>query len=174
TSSVMLLMGMAVGVDYSLFYLKREREERSEAAPDEALRRAAATSGRAVLVSGTTGLIAMAGMLFAGSKVFSSIGLGAMLVVLVSMLGSLTVLPALLGRLGDRVDRGVLGVLAATLLRLLRPLGRPRPLVWLRDRPTLIQRVKGKRECSRVWSAVLRPALRFPALAALLAGGLLV
>src|SRR5262249_49933569 len=47
-------------------------------------------------------------------------------------------------------------------------------LVWLRDRPTLIQRVKGKRECSRVWSAVLRPALRFPALAALLAGGLLV
>ena len=107
TSSVMLLMGMAVGVDYSLFYLRREREERraghSEAT---ALERAAATSGRAVLASGITVLIAMAGMLLAGSKVFESIGLGAMLVVFTAMVGSLTVLPALLGRLGDKVEKG--------------------------------------------------------------------
>ena len=107
TSSVMLLMGMAVGVDYSLFYLKREREERraghSEAT---ALERAAATSGRAVLASGITVLIAMAGMLLAGSKVFESIGIGAMLVVFTAMVGSLTVLPALLGRLGDKVEKG--------------------------------------------------------------------
>jgi RND superfamily putative drug exporter len=105
TSSVMLLMGMAVGVDYSLFYLKREREERRVGHAD-ALERAAATSGRAVLVSGLTVLIAMAGMLLAGTKVFESIGIGAMLVVLMAMVGSLTVLPALLGKLGDRVDRG--------------------------------------------------------------------
>jgi RND superfamily putative drug exporter len=105
TSSVMLLMGMAVGVDYSLFYLKREREERLAGRTD-ALQRAAATSGRAVLASGVTVLIAMAGMLLAGSKVFESIGIGAMLVVLVAMVGSLTVLPALLGRLGDKVDKG--------------------------------------------------------------------
>jgi RND superfamily putative drug exporter len=105
TSSVMLLMGMAVGVDYSLFYLKREREER-RAGHADALQRAAATSGRAVLVSGVTVLIAMAGMLFAGTKTFESIGIGAMLVVLMAMVGSLTVLPALLGRLGDRVDKG--------------------------------------------------------------------
>jgi uncharacterized membrane protein YdfJ with MMPL/SSD domain len=169
----MLLMGMAVGVDYSLFYLKREREERRELPPDQALARAAATSGRAVLVSGTTVLIAMAGMLFAGSAIFSSIGIGAMLVVLVSMVGSLTVLPALLGKLGDRVERGVLAVLAATLLRLVRPLTQPRWLVWLRDRPTLIGRLKG-REGSRLWAVALRPALRFPALTVVLAAGLLV
>jgi RND superfamily putative drug exporter len=105
TSSVMLLMGMAVGVDYSLFYLKREREER-RAGHSDALERAAATSGRAVLASGITVLIAMAGMLLAGSKVFDSIGIGAMLVVFIAMVGSLTVLPALLGRLGDKVEKG--------------------------------------------------------------------
>jgi RND superfamily putative drug exporter len=107
TSSVMLLMGMAVGVDYSLFYLKREREERRAGyGHREALGRAAATSGHAVLTSGITVMIAMAGMLLTGSKVFDSIGVGAMLVVLTAMVGSLSVLPALLGRLGDKVDRG--------------------------------------------------------------------
>ena len=103
----MLLMGMAVGVDYSLFYLKREREERRAGhAHRDALERAAATSGRAVLASGITVLIAMAGMLLTGSKVFDSIGVGAMLVVFTAMVGSLTVLPALLGRLGDKVEKG--------------------------------------------------------------------
>jgi uncharacterized membrane protein YdfJ with MMPL/SSD domain len=107
TSSVMLLMGMAVGVDYSLFYLKREREERRAGhGHRDALERAAATSGRAVLASGITVLIAMAGMLLTGSRVFDSIGIGAMLVVFTAMVGSLTVLPALLGRLGDKVDKG--------------------------------------------------------------------
>jgi RND superfamily putative drug exporter len=173
TSSVMLLMGMAVGVDYSLFYLKREREERRAVDPEQALARAAATSGRAVLVSGVTVLIAMAGMLFAGSKIFSSIGLGAMAVVLVSMVGSLTVLPALLGRLGDRVDRGILAVLSAGVLRLMRPLGQPQVLLWLRDRRTLIQLLKGRRGSSRLWWAVLRPVMRSPALAVVLAGGVL-
>jgi uncharacterized membrane protein YdfJ with MMPL/SSD domain len=105
TTSVMPLMGMAVGVAYSLFYLKREREER-RAGHADALQRGAATSGRAVLASGMTVLIAMAGMLLAGTKVFDSIGIGAMLVVLMAMVGSLTVLPALLGRLGDKVDKG--------------------------------------------------------------------
>jgi RND superfamily putative drug exporter len=117
TSSVMLLMGMAVGVDYSLFYLKREREER-RAGHADALERAAATSGRAVLASGITVLIAMAGMLLAGTKVFDSIGIGAMLVVFMAMVGSLTVLPALLGRLGEAVDKG----------RVRR--GRPTSRVW--------------------------------------------
>src|SRR3954468_2354101 len=104
TNSVILLMGMAVGVDYSLFYLKREREERTAGHEGhEALFRAAATSGQAVLISGGTVLIAMAGLLVAGSKIFTSIGLGAMIVVFLSMVGSVTVLPALLGRLGDNV-----------------------------------------------------------------------
>jgi uncharacterized membrane protein YdfJ with MMPL/SSD domain len=181
TNSVMLLIGMAVGVDYSLFYLKREREERRGASPEEALARAAATSGRAVLISGTTVLIAMAGMLMAGSKIFSSFGIGAMVVVLVTMIGSLTVLPALLGKLGDRVERGVVAVFAATVLALLRRrplrrLGQPHALVWLRDRPTLIRRMKGDGEGgSRAWRLALRPALRHPAAAALVTtAGLIV
>ena len=176
TSSVILLMGMAVGVDYSLFYLKREREERARgAAPATALARAAASSGQAVLISGGTVLIAMAGMLFAGSKIFTSIGVGAMIVVFLAMVGSLTVLPALLGKLDDRVDRGVVAVLAAGALRALRPLHRrPALLRRLVERRTLLQRAKGPAGESRVWGAVLRPALRFPALAALASAAVLV
>src|SRR5512133_4325084 len=101
--TVLLLMGLAVGVDYSLFYLKREREERAAGrGPRAALEAAAATSGRSVLISGVTVMIAMAGMLFTGDKTFMGFGVATMLVVAVAMLGSLTVLPALLSRLGDR------------------------------------------------------------------------
>jgi uncharacterized membrane protein YdfJ with MMPL/SSD domain len=107
TSSVILLIGMAVGTDYSLFYLRREREEMA-AGRDRAsaLRIAAATSGQAVLISGATVIVAMAGMLLAGNGTFQSIGVGTMAVVLVAMVGSLTVLPALLSKLGNRVERG--------------------------------------------------------------------
>jgi uncharacterized membrane protein YdfJ with MMPL/SSD domain len=176
TSSVILLIGMAVGVDYSLFYVKREREER--AAGHEgvtAVHRAAATSGHAVLISGATVLIAMAGMLFAGSSIFTSLGIGAMLVVFVSMIGSLTVLPALLAKLGDRIDRGVLAVVAAGLAHVLRVLHwEPAFLVRLRERRTILQRLKGDGRDSRVWAAILRPSLRFPAAAAALSAGFLV
>ncbi|MBV9311716.1 MAG: MMPL family transporter, partial [Solirubrobacterales bacterium] len=152
TQSVMLLMGMAVGVDYSLFYLKREREERAAGhRGHEGLFRAAATSGQAVLVSGCTALIAMAGMLLAGSSIFVSIGIGAMIVVFTALVGSLTVLPAMLGKLGDRVERGLRQVLAASFLRVVRPLRtQPRWLVWLREQPTVLRRLKGERQESRV------------------------
>jgi uncharacterized membrane protein YdfJ with MMPL/SSD domain len=107
TTSVILMVGMAVGVDYSLFYLQREREERrSGKSPHESLLRTAATSGQAVLISGATVLIAMAGMLFAGNAIFTTMGAGTMIVVLCALLGSLSVLPALLHKLGDRVDSG--------------------------------------------------------------------
>ena len=92
-SSVMLLIGLAVGVDYSAFYLKREREERAAGRDgDAALLAAAATSGRSALISGLTVLIAMAGMFFTGNRVFVAIGEATMIVVAVSVLGSLTVL----------------------------------------------------------------------------------
>jgi uncharacterized membrane protein YdfJ with MMPL/SSD domain len=168
TSSVILLMGMAVGVDYSLFYLKREREERAAGHEGhDGLFRAAATSGQAVLISGFTVLIAMAGMLFAGTKIFTSIGIGAMLVVFTSLVGSLTVLPALLGKLGDRyIERGVRQVLAATALRFLRLFNaEPRWLVRMRDTPTLLQRAKGDRQESRVWGFVITRSMRRPAVA---------
>jgi uncharacterized membrane protein YdfJ with MMPL/SSD domain len=106
-SAVIVMMGMAVGIDYSLFYLRREREERLRGAePHEALLRTARTSGQAVLVSGATVLIAMAGMLIAGNAIFTTISVGTMLVVFCAMVGSLTVLPAVLHRLGDKVDKG--------------------------------------------------------------------
>jgi RND superfamily putative drug exporter len=147
-ASVILLIGLAVGVDYSMFYLRREREERAAGkTPREALQNAAATSGRAVLVSGLTVMIAMAGMYFTGNSTFSSFATGTMLVVAVAMIGSLTVLPALLSWLGDRVEKGRI------------------PFVGRR------RRAGGD---SRVWTAILDRVLRRPVVAVVLSGGLLV
>jgi uncharacterized membrane protein YdfJ with MMPL/SSD domain len=106
-NEVILLIGLAVGVDYSMFYLRREREEREAGRSAEAaLAAAAATSGRAVMVSGFTVMIAMAGMYLAGTPTFESFATGTILVVAVAMVGSLTVLPAILSWLGDRVEKG--------------------------------------------------------------------
>ena len=96
-SAVVLLVGLAVGVDYSMFYLRRVREERAAGRGDSAaLEAAAATSGRSVLISGLTVMVAMAGMFFTGDATFVSFGLATILAVAVAVLGSLTVLPALL------------------------------------------------------------------------------
>lgn len=107
TNSVMFLVGLAVGVDYCLFYLRRERDERA-AGRDAAtaLRVAAETSGRAVLVSGITVMLAMSGMFLSGLMLFQGFAVATLLVVLMAMLGSVTVLPATLSWLGDRVDAG--------------------------------------------------------------------
>ena len=106
-SSVLLLIGLAVGVDYSMFYLRREREERARGRSSrEALEVAAATSGRAILISGFTVMIAMAGMYLAGNSTFASFGTGTIIVVAAGMIGSLTVLPAVLAALGDKVEKG--------------------------------------------------------------------
>jgi putative drug exporter of the RND superfamily len=107
TSEIVLILGMAVGVDYSLFYLRREREERAAGrAPAEALRIAAATSGRAVVVSGLTVVISLAGLFLSGIDLFTGMAVGTMVVVGVAVAGSLTVLPALLSMLGDWADAG--------------------------------------------------------------------
>jgi putative drug exporter of the RND superfamily len=107
TAEVVLLIGMAVGVDYSLFYLRREREERAAGASTaQALRTAARTSGRSILVSGLTVMIALAGLFLTGYSVFTGVAVGAILVVGVTVVGSLTVLPALLSWLGTWADRG--------------------------------------------------------------------
>ncbi|MBV9852942.1 MAG: MMPL family transporter [Streptosporangiaceae bacterium] len=106
-SQVVLIIGMAVGVDYSLFYLRREREERAKGRTTaEALRIAAGTSGRAIVVSGLTVMIAVAGLFFTGLSLFDGMALGSIAVVGVAVVGSLTVLPALLSWLGPRADRG--------------------------------------------------------------------
>jgi len=149
TKSVILLVGMAVGVDYSLFYLKREREERAAGHdPHDALMRTAATSGEAVLISGATVLVAVAGMLLSGDPTFKSIGVGTMVVVACAIVGSLTVLPAVMHKLGDRVERG---------------------------RIPLLSRLRGAPGAeSRLWGAVLDVVLRRPVASAALATGVLV
>jgi putative drug exporter of the RND superfamily len=107
TSSVVLLVGMAVGIDYSLFYLRRTREERAAGHDTaEALRIAAGTSGRAIVISGLTVMIALAGLFLTGIDVFSGVAVGTILVVGVAVLGSLTFLPAILSLLGSWTDRG--------------------------------------------------------------------
>ncbi|MGH2951424.1 MAG: MMPL family transporter, partial [Solirubrobacterales bacterium] len=148
-SSVILLIGLAVGVDYSMFYLRREREERARGNDSEAaLEAAAATSGRAVLVSGITVAVAMAGMYLAGASTFTSFATGTILVVAIAVVGSLTVLPAMLSKLGDRVNKGRIPFLTKPEVRAARE--------------------------SRIWTSILDRVLRRPAISAALASALLL
>jgi uncharacterized membrane protein YdfJ with MMPL/SSD domain len=145
---VVLLVGMAVGVDYSLFYIKREREERAAGRDaNAAIEAAAATSGRAVVISGFTVMVAMAGMYLGGISNFASFATGTIMVVAVAVLGSLTVLPATLSKLGHRVEKGRVPFF-----------GR------LRDRVAKVG----------IWSRVLDRVLRRPLLSAVVAAGVLV
>jgi RND superfamily putative drug exporter len=106
TSSIVLLVGMAVGIDYSLFYLRRVREERTAGASTrDALRTAARTSGRAIVAAGLTVIACLAGLFMTGFQAFDGIAIGGMLVVGVAVLGSLTFLPALLSLLGKATDK---------------------------------------------------------------------
>jgi uncharacterized membrane protein YdfJ with MMPL/SSD domain len=147
-TSVILLIGLAVGVDYCLFYLRREREERAKGRSAEAaLEAAAATSGRAVLISGFTVMVAMAGMYFTGSSTFTSFATGTIIVVAVAMIGSITVLPALLSKLGDRVEKG---------------------------RVPFLHRLRSKNGESRVWAAILDRVLARPKTSAAIAIALLL
>ncbi|CAM5250315.1 MULTISPECIES: MMPL family transporter [Streptomyces] len=148
-NSVMLLVGMAVGVDYCLFYLRRESEERVAGRDaGTALRIAAATSGRAIIVSGVTVCVAMAGMLFTGLAEFEAMGLASLMVVAVAMVGSVTVLPALLSLLGERVEKGRL--------------------------PFLGRRRRTGNGDSRFWTAVLRGVLAKPLVSVVVAAGALL
>ncbi|MEU1253245.1 MMPL family transporter [Streptomyces chartreusis] len=147
-TNVILMIGLAVGVDYTLFYLKREREERARSGGrlgSEALvELAAATSGRAVVVSGLAVVASTATLYLASDVIFSSLATGTIVVVLVSVASSLTALPALLVQLGKRAER--------TALRRAR-----------RGKPA--RRMRGGGDSGsggRVWGALLRPAARHP------------
>lgn len=111
-TSLVVLIGLAVGVDYSLFYIRREREERRRGNDAHAaLAATSATVGRAIVVSGVTVLLALAGLLVPGLDDFTALGAATMVVVAIAVVGSLTVLPATLALLGDRVDKGRIPVL---------------------------------------------------------------
>ena len=147
-NEVILLIGLAVGVDYSMFYLRREREERASGrSPEASLEAAAATSGRAVLVSGLTVMVAMAGMYLGGASTFTSFATGTIIVVAVAVAGSLTVLPALLAWLGDRVEKG---------------------------RVPFIKKMRWNATESGIWARILTPVLRRPLFSAIAATSLLI
>ena len=147
-SSMIVLIGMAVGVDYSLFYLKREREERAAGRSTlDAVEIAAQTSGHSILVSGGAVIASMAGLFVIGDATFNSLATGAILVVAIAVLGSITVLPALLVKLGRWVDR-------------------PRvPLLW---------RLNRRIGRGGISSRLLSPVLRHPAVALVLSGVVVV
>jgi len=136
TSSMILLMGMAVGVDYSLFFVRRAREEwRRGKSRLDAVEIAAETSGHSVLVSGMAVIVSMVGLYLVGDVTFSSLATGSIIVIGVAVLGSLTVLPALLVKLGRRIDR-------------------PRvPVLW---------RITSAEREPRLWPALLKPSLTRP------------
>jgi uncharacterized membrane protein YdfJ with MMPL/SSD domain len=147
-NSIVLLLGLAVGVDYSLFYLRREREERAKGRNVEAsLEAAAATSGHAVLISGLTVLVSMAGLFLTGSPIFSGFGVATMLVVSIAIIGSLTVLPAVLSLLGDKVDK---------------------------VRVSFVHRLRRDDGEGRVWGAIVDRVLRRPLVSSLAAGAVLI
>jgi uncharacterized membrane protein YdfJ with MMPL/SSD domain len=153
-ASVVVLVGLAVGVDYSLFYMRREREERRAGrSASAALEAAAATSGRAVLVSGLTVIAAMSGMLLSGDPTFTSFAVGTMTVVAVAMFASISVLPAVLSKLGDKVERGRIPFLN----RIRRRQGRS---FWA----VVVERVMRRPALSLAVSAAFLIALAIPAL----------
>jgi len=138
TSELVLVIGMAVGIDYSLFYLRREREERMNGHGDQAVVRiAAATSGRAIMVSGLTVMVSLAGLFLTGIDIFTGIAFGTIMVVGVAVLGSLFFLPALLSWLGPWADGLQLPYLGKRLTH-------PRP--------------------SRLWAGLARRVVRKPLL----------
>ncbi|MDU0299395.1 MULTISPECIES: MMPL family transporter [unclassified Streptomyces] len=144
-TNVILMIGLAVGVDYTLFYLKREREERARAggglSPAALVELAAATSGRAVVVSGLAVVASTATLYLANDVIFSSLATGTIVVVLVAVASSLTALPALLVKLELRAER--------------RELRRAR-------RGGSARRALRRGRDGRVWAALLRPAARHP------------
>ncbi|WP_432252735.1 MMPL family transporter [Streptomyces sp. HNM1019] len=143
-TNVILMIGLAVGVDYTLFYLKREREERARSggrlSSQALVELAAATSGRAVVVSGLAVVASTATLYLASDVIFSSLATGTIVVVLVAVASSLTALPAMLVKLAEREERRARRRAA-------------------RGKPARRARADGG---GRVWAALLRPASRHP------------
>ena len=138
-------MGLALGVDYSLFVVSRYREERARGrSKDDAIAMTGATASRAVLFSGTAFVVALFGMLIVPTTIMRSLAAGAIIVGVVSVFAALTLLPALLGLLGDRVNA----------LRI--------PLVG------------GGGAESRFWTAIVHAVLRRPVISLVLAAAVMI
>ncbi|HEY5625776.1 MAG TPA: MMPL family transporter [Dehalococcoidia bacterium] len=105
-AQIVLLMGLATGIDYSLFVVSRYRNERNAGrSKDEALQVASGTSGKAIVFAGATTVFAVAGMFLVNDQIFASLGLAAMVVVIFAVLAAMTLLPAMIALMGDNIDR---------------------------------------------------------------------
>ena len=148
-TNIIFMIGLAVGIDYSLFIVARYREERARGLEKiDAIARAGGTASRTVLFSGITVVIALFGMLLVPFNIFIGLGIGAILVVLASVLSALTLLPAFLSILGDGIDRIKI------------------PLVG--------RGMAGVENGGGFWDSVSHGVMRQPIISILLAGGLLV
>jgi RND superfamily putative drug exporter len=149
TQNMLIGMGLALGIDYSLFTLSRYREERLGGREKlDAIATAGATAGRAVLFSGIAFVLAMLGLLLVPSTIFRSLAAGAILVGVVSVIAALTLLPAVLALLGDRVNA----------LRI----------------PYFGRAAERAGRESRFWGAIVHRVMRRPVVSLVLAAGLLL
>jgi uncharacterized membrane protein YdfJ with MMPL/SSD domain len=143
-------MGLALGIDYSLFVISRYREERGRGLEKfDAIAASGMTASRAVLFSGTAFVVAMFGMLLVPSSIMQSVAIGAILAGIVSVVAALTLLPALLGLLGDRVNALRIPIVGRTSVEAADPEG-------------------------RFWRAVVRRVLRRPGLSLALSAALFI
>jgi putative drug exporter of the RND superfamily len=146
-ANIITMIGLAVGIDYSLFIVSRYREERDSGLDKlEAITHAGSTASRAVLFSGLTVMVALTGMLLLPNTIYRSIGLGAILVVIIAVAASLTLLPAVLALMGDKIDA-------------LRIRGRRRG---------------AEKRRGRVWDRITGTVMSRPVMSLLLASGILV
>jgi RND superfamily putative drug exporter len=148
-TNMIFMIGLAVGIDYSLFIVARYREERARGLEKiDAIARAGGTASRAVLFSGVTVVIALVGMLLVPFNIFIGLGAGAILVVIASVLSALTLLPAILSILGDGIDRV--------------------KIPWVGRGSADVQSAGG------FWDRVSHGVMRQPIISLLVAGGILV
>ena len=161
-SQLIVLMGLAVAVDYSLFMITRFRTERQRGATvHEAIETSSSTAGRAVFFSGIAVVISLGGLVTLGISLFTGMAVGTMAVVAVAVIGSLTFLPATLAILGDRVNRG-------------------RPITWLprlfRSRRAIdaIDRRAARPPGSGPWASLVNAVMRRPVLMTVLSAAILV
>jgi putative drug exporter of the RND superfamily len=146
-ANIITMIGLAVGIDYSLFIVSRYREERANGLDKlDAITRTGSTATRAVLFSGLTVVVALMGMMLLPNTIYRSIGLGAILVVIIAVAASLTLLPAVLALMGDKVDA-----------------------VRIRRR----RNSSGQRR-SRFWDRMTSRVMRRPVVSLVLAAGILV
>ena len=104
-TTIVTMIGLAVGIDYALFVVDRYREERRRGASKlDAVTLAGGTASRAVVFSGLTVVVALAGLLIVPNNIFRSLGIGAILVVIVAVVATLTLIPAIIGLLGNKLD----------------------------------------------------------------------